>query len=56
METIVVGVDGSDSGRAALEFATAEAAAHGATLRIVCAWQVPRLHMPPGSLQVWMRL
>jgi nucleotide-binding universal stress UspA family protein len=41
METIVVGVDGSDCGRAALEFATAEAAAHGATLRIVCAWQVP---------------
>lgn len=40
-ETIVVGVDGSDCGRAALELATAEAAAHGATLRIVCAWQVP---------------
>lgn len=34
-------MDGSDCGRAALELATAEAAAHGATLRIVCAWQLP---------------
>jgi nucleotide-binding universal stress UspA family protein len=41
METIVVGVDGSDGGTAALEFAASEAAARGARLRIVSVWQVP---------------
>lgn len=40
-ETIVVGVDGSDGGAAALEFAAGEAAFRGARLRVVSAWQVP---------------
>jgi nucleotide-binding universal stress UspA family protein len=41
METIVVGVDGSDGGTAALEFAAEEAALRHAELRIVSAWEVP---------------
>lgn len=41
METIVVGVDGSEGGGEALEFAAREAALRGARLRIVSAWQVP---------------
>ena len=41
METIVVGIDGSDGGTAALEFAAEEAALRKATLRIVAAWEVP---------------
>ena len=38
---IVVGVDGSDGGAAALEFAAAEAALRQTRLRIVSAWEVP---------------
>ena len=38
---IVVGVDGSDGGRAALEFAAAEASLRNVGLRIVAAWEVP---------------
>ena len=41
METIVVGVDGSDGSTAALEFAAEEAALREAPLRIVAAWDVP---------------
>jgi nucleotide-binding universal stress UspA family protein len=40
-ELIVVGVDGSDGGASALEFAAGEAAFRGALLRIVSAWDVP---------------
>jgi nucleotide-binding universal stress UspA family protein len=40
MKTIVVGVDGSESSRAAVAFAANEAAVHGARLRIVCAWEL----------------
>jgi nucleotide-binding universal stress UspA family protein len=40
-ETIVVGVDGSEGGAAALEFAAGEATFRGARLRVVSAWQVP---------------
>jgi len=42
-ETIVVGVDGSEGGEAALEFAAAEAVFRGARLKILSAWQVPNL-------------
>jgi nucleotide-binding universal stress UspA family protein len=41
METIVVGVDGSECARDALMRAMSEAALRGARLRIVCAWEVP---------------
>jgi nucleotide-binding universal stress UspA family protein len=40
MDTIVVGVDGSDGGRAALAFAAGEAALRAAKLRMVSAWAV----------------
>jgi len=40
METIVVGVDGSQGARAALEYATREAALRRAQLRVVYAWQI----------------
>jgi nucleotide-binding universal stress UspA family protein len=49
MQTIVVGVDGSEGGDAALELAAAEAALRGARLRIVSAWQVP-VAAPGGGL------
>jgi nucleotide-binding universal stress UspA family protein len=38
---IVVGVDGSEGGGAALEFAAAEAALRNDALRIAAAWEVP---------------
>jgi nucleotide-binding universal stress UspA family protein len=41
VETIVVGVDGSDCARKALARAASEAGLRGARLRIVCAWEVP---------------
>jgi nucleotide-binding universal stress UspA family protein len=41
MDTIVVGVDGSDCARAALEYAIGEASLRGARLRVVCAWDIP---------------
>jgi nucleotide-binding universal stress UspA family protein len=41
METIVVGVDGSEGGAAALEYAASEAVFRGARLRVVSAWQMP---------------
>jgi nucleotide-binding universal stress UspA family protein len=37
----VVGVDGSEGSRAALRWAAAEAARHGAELEVVHAWQPP---------------
>jgi nucleotide-binding universal stress UspA family protein len=40
METIVVGVDGSEGARIALVEAANEAKLRGARLRIVCAWNV----------------
>jgi nucleotide-binding universal stress UspA family protein len=50
MNVIVVGVDGSDGGAAALEFAAAEAALRETRLRVVSAWEVPemRYQAPPG--------
>jgi nucleotide-binding universal stress UspA family protein len=58
METIVVGVDGSEGGKAALAFAAGEAALRGASLRIVSAWEVPVAaygdgFSPPLDPSVW---
>jgi nucleotide-binding universal stress UspA family protein len=59
METIVVGVDGSVGGAAALEFAAREAAFRGARLRVVSAWQMPvataqpRDFGPPLGAETW---
>ncbi len=41
MAMIVVGVDGSEAGAAALRFAADEARARGARLRVVTAWHIP---------------
>ena len=41
MAAVVVGVDGSEPARAALEFAAHEAGLRGARLRIVSAWEPP---------------
>lgn len=50
--SIVVGVDGSDSSRAALAWAYDEATHHAASLTVVTAWHRPTLPMSPpyGSL------
>jgi nucleotide-binding universal stress UspA family protein len=40
METIVVGVDGSECARVALEHAVREAVLRSARLRVVCAWEI----------------
>jgi nucleotide-binding universal stress UspA family protein len=57
MGIIVVGVDGSDSSRAALVWALAEARLRGSTLRAVHAWMIPAMGsgeapwalIPPGN-------
>ncbi|MBN1629181.1 MAG: universal stress protein [Thermoleophilia bacterium] len=41
MDTIVVGVDGSEGGMLALEVAVEEAALRKASLRVVTAWEMP---------------
>jgi nucleotide-binding universal stress UspA family protein len=56
MGVVVVGVDGSEHGGAALQFAAEEAALRGARLRVVCAWELPAnasmsLALVPGLLQ-----
>ena len=52
---VVVGVDDSPGGRAALAFATAEAARRGAELHVICAWSMPGGHTGhakvPGPLR-----
>jgi len=58
MKTIVVGVDGSEGGAAALEFAAGEAVFRGARLLIASAWQVPVVTYgvdlaPPPDLATW---
>jgi nucleotide-binding universal stress UspA family protein len=52
IELIVVGVDGSDSSRAALHWAYDEATHHGATLSVVSTWHPAAMPMTPpyGSL------
>jgi nucleotide-binding universal stress UspA family protein len=47
IKQIVVGVDGSDSSRAALHWAYEEAAHHGASLTAVSTWHPPSLPMSP---------
>jgi nucleotide-binding universal stress UspA family protein len=58
IKQIVVGVDGSDASRAALEWAYDEAAHHQAALVVVNAWHPPSLpmappygHMPPEDYE-----
>ncbi|WP_043734336.1 universal stress protein [Streptomyces zinciresistens] len=46
---VVVGVDGSPSGRAAVEIGAREAEAHGTGLRLVHAFGWPTAHIPPGG-------
>jgi nucleotide-binding universal stress UspA family protein len=48
VDMVVVGIDGSACADVALEFATEEAALRGATLRIVCAWEIPSVMYPSG--------
>ena len=43
MNTIVVGVDGSEAAGVALEFAVEEAGIRGAKLRVVWIWETPPL-------------
>lgn len=50
MGSIVVGVDGSEGSIRALNWAAAEAAAHGHTLRVVTAWSMPVTALSPGGL------
>ena len=54
IKRIVVGVDGSDSSRAALHWAYNEAAHHGADLNVIAAWAPPSIPMAPpyGALPV----
>ena len=52
IKTIIVGVDGSDQSRAALQWAYDEAAHHGASVTAIMSWELPTLPMSPpyGSL------
>lgn len=50
MAVIVVGIDGSDTSRAALRFALEEACLRGASVRAVCAWEVPLDQAMPGPV------
>ncbi|MEZ5102706.1 MAG: universal stress protein [Thermoleophilia bacterium] len=50
MPVIVVGIDGSDASRAALRFALEEARLRGASVRAVCAWEVPLDQAMPGPV------
>ncbi len=47
---VVVGVDGSPGGLAALQFALTEARLRGAELRAVCAWDYPDTFGAPTNL------
>jgi nucleotide-binding universal stress UspA family protein len=51
-QTIVVGVDGSDAGHAALRWALEEGALRGAVVRPIHAWMVPVMASPVGVLPV----
>lgn len=47
---IVVGVDGSEGARHALEFAVEEASVRDSDLRIVCAWHIPSQFFAGGLI------
>ena len=47
IKVIIVGVDGSDHSRAALNWAYQEAADHGASLNVLAAWHAPVLPQQP---------
>ena len=48
-ETIVVGVDGSEHGNRAVDWAINEASLRGARLRLVAAWHIPlTVYSGPG--------
>jgi nucleotide-binding universal stress UspA family protein len=49
MGEIIIGVDGSDGSRAALRWAARTAAAQGAGLRAVAAWQYPASAVTPAG-------
>jgi nucleotide-binding universal stress UspA family protein len=50
-ETIVVGVDGSEHGERALDWAVKEANLRGARLRLVAAWHLPpTVYSGPGYI------
>ncbi len=50
MKTILVGVDGSPGADKAVEFAAREAAAHGAVVRLLAAWEVPASVLSGGGV------
>ena len=49
VESIIVGVDGSPSSRAALAWAYDEAAHHGASLTVLTTWHSPTLPISPSG-------
>jgi nucleotide-binding universal stress UspA family protein len=52
IKRIIVGVDGSESSKAALEWAYNEAAHHDAAITVIAVWQPPTMPLTPpyGSL------
>lgn len=51
-DVVVVGVDGSDGARAALDEATREATLRQLPLRVVCAWRMPTELFGVGRLSL----
>jgi nucleotide-binding universal stress UspA family protein len=52
MDTIVVGIDGSEASAAALDFAAAETVLRGGRLRVLCVWEVPVTAYGDGMIPV----